>query len=313
VVFPRFSPWTSVRLPWLMFPQAPLRSRTVGFPESGSGLGSARHFPETGLPMPSKAQAMARVHPRLSWFTGPLAPRPGQPRYPGSVSGYGPSRRNRRVPRAPLPVASVARDRAASWTASEDVTLPSSLLRAHAPVPPPFLAFGSPYAWNLRRLLPSPAGRGTFPTLSLQSLWRRLDPYPAVSHGCIYPFLPRGHRPHVTGNTFGTREYPCLATSAGSRISRLQSFAKLQSPPLARPSGCSHHSVRGRRAARPFTPRISRLVAQAGLWHRYVTDLGNCHGWTCTSKITVVSAAPSRIWLVTLRVRCPSHDPSALR
>jgi hypothetical protein len=34
----------SQRLPWLMSPQAPLRSRTVGFPESGSGLGSARHF-----------------------------------------------------------------------------------------------------------------------------------------------------------------------------------------------------------------------------------------------------------------------------
>src|SRR5262249_35637583 len=71
----------------------------------------------------------------------------------------------------------------------------------------------------------------------------------------------------------------------------------LQSPPLARPSGCSHHSVRGRRAARPFTPRISRRVAQAGLWHRYVTDLGNCHGWTCTSKITVFSASPSRTGL----------------
>ncbi len=33
------------------FPEAPLRSRTVGFPESGSGLGSARHF--SGRPSPT--------------------------------------------------------------------------------------------------------------------------------------------------------------------------------------------------------------------------------------------------------------------
>ena len=24
-------------------------------------------------------------------------------------------------------------------------------------------------------------------------------------------------------------------------------------------------------------------VTRAGMWYRYVTDLGNCHGWTCTS------------------------------
>jgi hypothetical protein len=34
------------------------------------------------------------------------------------------------------------------------------------------------------------------------------------------------------------------------------------------------------------------------MWYRYVTDLGNCHGWTRTSWIPVLSAAPSRIWLV---------------
>ena len=37
--------------PYLTFPQASLRSRTVGFPESGSGLGPACHLPDTGLPM----------------------------------------------------------------------------------------------------------------------------------------------------------------------------------------------------------------------------------------------------------------------
>jgi hypothetical protein len=105
-----------------MSPRAPLRSRTVGFPESGSGLGSARHFPEAGLPRPSKAQAMARVHPRCPWFTCPLAPIPGPPQAPSTESGCGPSRQSRRVPRAPLPGGGVTRARAVSGTASGDVT-----------------------------------------------------------------------------------------------------------------------------------------------------------------------------------------------
>src|SRR5512143_2861338 len=77
----------SRRLPWLMAPQAPLRSRTVGFPESGSDLGSARHFPGAGLPRPLKAQAMARIHPQSASLAGPLAPRPKFTAVPGSVSG----------------------------------------------------------------------------------------------------------------------------------------------------------------------------------------------------------------------------------
>src|SRR6516164_9515529 len=51
----------------------------------------------------------------------------------------------------------------------------------------------------------------------------------------------------------------------------------------------------------PCTPRIAWLVAHARMWHRYVTVMGNCHGWTFTSWITVLSAAPYRIRLL-LRV-----------
>jgi hypothetical protein len=251
-----------------MSPQAPLRSRTVGFPESGSGLGSARHFPEAGLPRAVKGSSDGTRTPPTFMVHLPPRSDPGPPRTPSTASGCGPSRRNRRVPRAPLPVARVTHDRAASRTASEDVTLPSSLVRAHAPVPPPFMAFGFPYALNLRRLLPSPAGRGTFPTLSPESLWRRPDPYPAVFPRCIYPFLPWGRRPHVTGNTFGTREYPCNAISTGSRIPGLQSFADVRSPPLARPTDRTHRGARRHRAARPFTPRIARQVTPVGMWYR---------------------------------------------
>jgi hypothetical protein len=72
-----------------MSPRAPLRSRTVGCPKSGSGLGSDRHFPEAGLLRPSKAQAMARVHPRCPWFTCPLAPIPSHRELPALRLGAG--------------------------------------------------------------------------------------------------------------------------------------------------------------------------------------------------------------------------------
>lgn len=144
------------------------------------------------------------------------------------------------------------------------------------------LSLLSVYEDSLCRLPPTPAGHWTFPTLSLQSLCRRLDPYPAMSLRCSCPFLHEGRRPHVTGNTFGTQENPCYATSTGSRISGLQSFDHLQAPTLARPPGRTHRSHL-HWAARPYTPRITRMVTHSRMWHRYVPDLGNWHGWTFTS------------------------------
>ncbi len=44
-------------------------------------------------------------------------------------------------------------------------------------------------------MLPIPAGRWSFPTLSLHSLCRCLDPYPGMSPLCTYPFLPEVQRP----------------------------------------------------------------------------------------------------------------------
>ena len=42
------------------------------------------------------------------------------------------------------------------------------------------------------RLLPVPAGRWPFPTLSPQSVYRRLDPYPAAPLRCFSRFFPKG-------------------------------------------------------------------------------------------------------------------------
>jgi hypothetical protein len=90
------------------------------------------------------------------------------------------------------------------------------------------------------RLSPVPAGRSPFPTLSPQSLYKCLDPYPVVFFQCVYSFLPGRHRPHVTWETFGTPDNPCNATSTESRITGLQSFAYVQAPILVRPPDCTY-------------------------------------------------------------------------
>jgi hypothetical protein len=124
---------------------------------------------------------------------------------------------------------------------------PSQLLQAHASDHGPPHASVVPWWWGLCRLSRVPAGPWPFPTLSLPSVCGCSDPYPAVFVRCACPFLLRRQRPHVTGNTFGTRENPCEATSTGSGISGLQSFADLRAPTLARPPGRSHRSqVTGR-------------------------------------------------------------------
>ncbi len=56
----------------------------------------------------------------------------------------------------------------------------------------------------------TPAGRWPFPTLSLQSLRRCLDPYPVASLQCICSFLAEGQRPHLRRQRFGTPDNPLL-------------------------------------------------------------------------------------------------------
>ena len=161
-----------------------------------------------------------------------------------SESGCVLSSRNRRVPRAPLPEAGVTHSRGDLQSRlTEDITPPSSLVRAHASDHIPPSALVVPRTPGPCRLSPVPAGGWPFPTLSLQSLRRRLDPYPAASLECTCPFLPREHRPHAAEDAFGTRNCPCNATSTGSRISGLQSFDYLQAPTLARPPDCTHRST----------------------------------------------------------------------
>ena len=119
------------------------------------------------------------------------------------------------VPRAPLPASRCTFCGVASSTTSEGITPPSSLIQAHAPdqIPPP--GFGYTSSGGSLQVSPVPAGRWPFPTLSLQSLRRCLDPYPVVFCRCTCSFLPSRQRPHVRTKTFGTPNIPAMQLQQG--------------------------------------------------------------------------------------------------
>ncbi len=266
--------------PWVTVHEAPLRSRTVGFPESGSDLGSARHFSDVDLPSRPWGSS-AGAHPPRSppVYPHPCPERDGSCRNIGAIIRHHSLTVMLRSAECPEPLClwwASPPHRVFSENTSEDVTLPSSLLRAHAPdhFPPP-ASRHCPWPGGLCRLSPVPTGRWPFPTLSLQSVRRRLDPYPAAFLGCLCPLLLQEHRPHVTGNTFGTRTVtlPCNFPGRGFRgcshsfIFRLPRSLGPQVAPTAASPRC--------RAAGPFTPRIARAVTRTGMWYRYMSEMGN--------------------------------------
>ena len=169
------------------FPQASLRSRTVGFPDSGSDLGAIPRSPsrnERGLSAgphtPHSHHSLLPVARSMVCSTG-------------SVSrSYA---RNHQVPRAPLPARGVTSLGVACCVTSEGVTPPSSLLRAHAPDPLPSPAYGHASSAGLCRLLASPCWTVALPSVISANLspdaWPLTPAVPMVR----YSFLPIGHRP----------------------------------------------------------------------------------------------------------------------
>jgi hypothetical protein len=145
------------------------------------------------------------------------------------------------LPRVSLPGRGVTSTGMVSRTISERITLLSSLVLTHAPDQNPPVNLVLAYMTGLCRLSRVPAGSWPFPTLSLQSLSGRLDPYPAVPPRCFYPFLPGELRPHVRIHTFGSPKISLLSNFDREAFSRLQSFLYVQAPRFARPPDCSYH------------------------------------------------------------------------
>jgi hypothetical protein len=183
---------------------------------------------------------LAHLHPSLLRFACKHRPLFNGLVTPGSVS-----RTIQGPPRAQSPFARLRRylsRRNVFCIASEGATPPSSLLRTHAPDPSPPVLFGFPYSTSLCRLSPVPAGNGSFPTLSLQSLHRRLDPYPGMPLWCPRPFLPRKLQPQPRCTDFGASSLPPQCNFNDDLVSRRQSFRYVQAPMVTSPPGCTYRA-----------------------------------------------------------------------
>ena len=95
---------------------------------------------------------------------------------------------------------------------------------------------------GLCRLSPVPAGRWPFPTLSLQSLHRRLDPYPEMPLWCPCPFLPRELQPQPRCTHFGASSIPPQCNFNGDLVTGRQSFRYVQAPMVVSPPGCTYRA-----------------------------------------------------------------------
>ena len=129
---------------------------------------------------------------------------------------------------------------AESSSASAGITPLSSLLLAHAPIPNPLLGSASALPSSLCRLLPAPAGSGTFPTLSLRVFPWMLGPVSRRLRKCMCSFLPSAHRPSPTGTKVGSTANIHTATSVWPSVSGRQSFLYVQASKFACHPGRSY-------------------------------------------------------------------------
>jgi hypothetical protein len=138
------------------------------------------------------------------------------------------------VPRAPLPVASVTRDRVASGTTWKDITPSSSLLRAHAPnqLPPPEFVyphlFPEVFAGSCEPLL----GTGSSRRYLRNSFLRCLALNPDGPTECTCLFLPRRHWPSLDPSQVGLPLYPRTRFSAVRFRGCHRTFLSFQPPSL---------------------------------------------------------------------------------
>jgi hypothetical protein len=210
------------------FPEAPLRSRTVGFPESGSDLDS----PPRAFPPMRRLKRWRAYAPVTDGLPTPYLRR-AEPAIPRHCVRAPLRRRRCQVPRAPLPAAGVTYDGAMSSTASKAVTPSSSLIWAHATDRRPLATFGPwPRPASPCRLSPVPAGRWSFPTLSPRAFPRMTGPEPRQLVGCVCPFLPQRHRPSPRSLEMGRRLQVPLSDFRADAFSRPSTFLTFSPPGL---------------------------------------------------------------------------------
>jgi hypothetical protein len=269
------------------FPEAPLRSRTVGFPESGSGLGSARHFSGRAFLHGAKLRCWRTLRPDAVEFASPLRHDAGPAETQLSV-WLRTHRRGHRVPRAPLPRAGVTRAGAASKAAWRGVTPSSSLIRAHAPDHPPPRASAIALRARSLQVVASPCWEMALPDIISATLVQALGPIPRRAprlHLSIpsprTPASPHGKRvrradlsPH---GSFRGEPYFVAAVIRLPSGSCTRSASRLLRPRRSRagPPGLSHHASPGR------LPGPGCGVASRSTWTTDVAGLSPAGSQPC--------------------------------
>jgi hypothetical protein len=171
-----------VTRPFITFPQAPLRSRTVGFPQSGSDLGlipreSAQR--ERSSSTDSHTSLPTLVYPRICPLTV-LRP------YTSGTEG------TTKCPEPLCPIKELPIMVGHPSVPSEGITPPSSLIRAHAPVLNPPTASGfNLVRWVFAGCRQSLLGEGPFRPYLCESFSRCLVPYPGCSCGALARSFPQ--------------------------------------------------------------------------------------------------------------------------
>ena len=190
------------------FLQAPLRSRTVGFPESGSDLGS----PPEAFPMPTRLKCWPTYTPPAIGLPLGLVPA-SEVGVPWLCVQAPP--RDHQVPRAPSPGKGVTHAAAASRATSRGITPSSSLLRAHAPDQIPPVTYGRCLGQRVLAGCCQPLlGDGPSRRYLRESFSRCLGPYPGAPCGARARFFPQdiGLPPFGTGSAhrnISTPRLPC--------------------------------------------------------------------------------------------------------
>ena len=227
---PAVSRWASVRLPIVAtFPQAPLRSRTAGFPRSGSDLG----FPSWVFPDSQRSSSTDIHTPRQRWFTHELVP--SFPAALPRLSVRGPPW-DRQVPRAPSLHVGVIDRQKTSCVSSRNITSTSSLLRAHAPNRRPPAAFGIASCGRSLQVAVSPCCATVLPDvisadLSLR-VWTNTPAAPRVHvpvtspETMAFPQWRQGRR-----NRNAPDSYFCRATNFEAAVIYQRSDPQVCSPP----------------------------------------------------------------------------------
>ena len=235
----------------------------------------------------------AHIHPYLQWFTCEHRHIFNGLVHPGSAS-----RTSQDPPRAQSPFARsrcYLSRRNVFCITSEGITPPSLLIWTHATDQNPPAVFSLPYTAGLCRLLPVSAGRWSFPTLSLQSLLRCLDPYPEVPLQCFCPFLPAGLQPHLRCTRFGTPINRRNATSTTTPFRGGSHSVMFRLPCLLAPQVAPTAQARSPTGSQDVYATQWTGSYLPELWYRYMTESDNYHGGTFTRWIAALSAAPCNI------------------